>query len=134
MLSIHRLLVSQVASLLLLGSWASAQGAATSSSTVHVLDSSTNIVWLGGTNDTINGPAPIPIDLDISGGPWKKSINTDLIAGFGGGIIEMRETIQNVDAEPWTDWREEILNVGIHFGVWDRYVCNAHQRISYYLQ
>lgn len=95
-----------------------AQGTALSPSTVHAVDASTNVVWIGGPNDTINGPAPYPIDLDATGGPWRKAIVSDPLAGYGGGSLFFRETIQNVGTEPWTDWHEVMLNNGSHPSTW----------------
>ena len=92
-----------------------AQGTATSPSTVHVPYSDGNL-YVGGPNDLINGPAPYPIDLDITGGPWRKQMKTDPLAGggFGGKLIE---TIQNVGTEPWYDWHETFIGGGIG-GAW----------------
>ncbi|MEZ6190501.1 MAG: PEP-CTERM sorting domain-containing protein [Phycisphaerales bacterium] len=92
-----------------------AQGTATSPSTVHVLASDGNI-YVGGPNDLINGPAPYPIDLDITGGPWRKQMKTDPLAG-GGAPGKLIETIQNVGTESWYDWHETFISGGI-FGNW----------------
>lgn len=103
--------------LTLLSSNARAQGTATSPSTVHVHDPSTNIFWVGGPNDTINGPGPIPIDLDASGGPWRKQFYSSPTVGFGGGGTFV-ETILNVGTEPWTDWHEINADLGSHGAIW----------------
>ncbi|QDS98066.1 PEP-CTERM sorting domain-containing protein [Adhaeretor mobilis] len=102
---------------LLASTVAFAQGTASSPSTVHEVDPSTNTVWIGGPNDLINGPAPYPIDLDASGGPWRKQIYSGPIAGSGGGIL-FRETILNAGTEPWTDWHEINVNLGSQVGIW----------------
>ena len=94
-----------------------AQGTATAPSTAHTIDSSTDIVWIGGPNDPTNGPAPQPIDLDPSGGPWRKTINAGS-GGYAAEVIQMRETILNVGTEPWTDWHEQLFGVGPFAMVW----------------
>ena len=111
-------LIAQIATLAFLSTTVFAQGTATSPSTVHTIDPSTQISWIGGPNDGINGPGPIPIDLDVTGGPWRKAIIADPLAGYAGGNLAFRETIQNVGTEPWTDWHEILLNNGSHFGGW----------------
>ena len=118
MISLRTLLASQLATLILLTGTTFAQGTAGSPSTVHTVDASTNIVWIGGPNDTINGSVPIPIDLDASGGPWRKQIWSDPISGYGGVSLLIRETIVNAGTEPWTDWHETLLNLGSHSGSW----------------
>lgn len=95
-----------------------AQGTATSPSTAHTIDPSTNVVWIGGPNDTMNGPGPIPIDLDVNGGPWRKAISASSSAGFGGGSLILRETILNAGTEPWTDWHEIDFHIGSHGTIW----------------
>ena len=92
-----------------------AQGTALSPSTVHVLANDGNL-YVGGPNDTVNGPAPYPIDLDITGGPWRKQMKTDPLTG-GGFSGKLIETIQNVGTESWYDWHETFINGGI-FGNW----------------
>ncbi len=87
-----------------------AQGTANSPSTTHVVDPSNTIVWIGGPNDTINGPLPIPIDLDANGGPWRKEIYSNSTSPFFSGSPIFRETILNAGTEPWTDWHE--INLG----------------------
>lgn len=94
------------------------QGTATAPSTVHLIDSGTGVVWIGGPNDTINGPGPIPIDLDVNGLPWRKAL-TSSGNGFFGGSILMRETIINSGTEPWTDWHEIDAKVGSHGTAWN---------------
>ena len=111
-------LVSQLVALSFLSCSSFAQGTAGSPSTAHFINPATQIAWIGGPNDTVNGPGPIPIDLDASGGPWRKSILADPVFGFGGGNLAFRETIVNAGTEPWTDWHEVILNNGTHFGAW----------------
>lgn len=96
------------------------QGTASAPSTAHVIDSSTNTVWIGGPNDPINGPDPQPIDLDVDGLPWRKAISVgsgpnDL---FGGGTLFLSESIMNVGTEPWTDWHEIDAKIGSHGTVW----------------
>ena len=118
MLRFRTLFMTQVAILILSTSWAAAQGTATSPSTVHNIEPSTNIAWIGGPNDLINGPLPYPIDLDASGGPWRKALVADPVSGYGGGSLFLRETILNAGTEPWTDWHEILVNNGSHSGVW----------------
>lgn len=118
MFSFRTVLMSQMVALMLLSSSIFAQGTATSPSTAHIIDPSSNIAWIGGPNDTINGPGPIPIDLDASGGPWRKAISAGPVSGYGGGGLFFRETIQNVGTEPWTDWHEINLNNGSHSASW----------------
>ena len=96
---------------------AQAQGTASSPSTVHVHDPSSGAFWVGGPNDSINGPAPYPIDLDASGGPWRKQFYSSSTTGFGGGGT-FREVILNAGNEPWTDWHEINANLGSHGAVW----------------
>lgn len=88
-----------------------AQGTATSPSTVHVLANDGNM-YVGGPNDLVNGPAPYPIDLDITGGPWRKQMKTGPVSG-GGAPGKLIETIQNVGTEPWHDWHETFISGGI---------------------
>lgn len=102
---------------LLTTSLAQAQGTASSPSTVHVHDPSSDVFWVGGPNDSINGPAPYPIDLDASGGPWRKQFYSSPTAGFGGGGT-FREVILNAGNEPWTDWHEINANLGSHGAIW----------------
>lgn len=90
---------------------AMAQGTATSPSTVHVLAGDGNM-YVGGPNDLANGPAPYPIDLDITGGPWRKQMKTSPLSA-GGAPGKLIETIQNVGAEPWHDWHETFISGGI---------------------
>jgi len=54
---------------------------------------------------------PIPIDLDVNGLPWSKSITDPnfVITNPAGEILTLIETIQNVGTEPWLDWHEHIL-------------------------
>ncbi|MEM8945373.1 MAG: PEP-CTERM sorting domain-containing protein [Planctomycetota bacterium] len=114
--NIARIVLSVVA-VALLAQASIAQGTAGSPSTVHVHDPSSNTFWVGGPNDTINGPGPIPIDLDASGGPWRKQFWSSPITGFGGGGI-FYETILNVGTEPWTDWHEINAALGSHGAAW----------------
>jgi hypothetical protein len=98
---------------LMITTTALAQGTATSSSTFHLADNA-GIAYAGGPLDLINGPGPFPIDLDSTGGPWRKSISSDPAAGFiGTGSFTMIETIQNVGTEPWYDWHEQLYPGGI---------------------
>ncbi len=85
-----------------------AQGTATGPSTFHYADPG-GVVYVGGPNDLINGPAPFPIDLDASGPPWRKAILSDPASGFGSGNITMIETVLNVGTEPWYDWHEQVI-------------------------
>ncbi len=95
-----------------------AQGTASGPSTVHQADN-TGIAYAGGPNDTINGPAPYPIDLDPTGPPWRKSIVSDPLTGFiGTGSFTMIETVQNVGTEPWFDWHEDLFSGDLGVG-WD---------------
>ncbi len=104
---------------LLITTAALAQGTATGPSTVHIADN-TGIAYAGGPLDNINGPAPYPIDLDPTGLPWRKTINSDLLTGFiGSGSFTMIETVQNVGNEPWLDWHEDLLNNGQLGVAWD---------------
>lgn len=97
-----------------------AQGTATSPSTEHIADSAGSVVHAGGPLDTVNGPGPYPIDLDPTGGPWRKTINSDLVAGYiGTGNMTMIETVQNVGTESWFDWHEILLNNGQLGVAWD---------------
>lgn len=96
---------------------AAAQGTANSPSTTHAWDDVNGIFWVGGPNDTVNGPLPIPIDLDANGGPWQKEFFSNATSGFGGGGA-FRETILNAGTEPWTDWHETNLNIGSHGAAW----------------
>lgn len=116
---LHLIILPLVSAIMLLENKpaAFAQGTATSPSTVHVHDPSTDTFWVGGPNDTINGPAPIPIDLDASGGPWRKEFFSSPISGFGGGGTFV-ETILNAGTEPWTDWHEINAGLGSHGGGW----------------
>ena len=110
-------IIAIFAVLLLTASIASAQGTATAPSTAHVIDPSTNIVWIGGPNDPINGPNPQPIDLDPNGAPWRKAISVSPNGTFSGGPLFLTETILNVGDEPWTDWHEILIGVS-HGVVW----------------
>jgi len=95
-----------------------AQGTALGPSTVHTADN-TGTAYAGGPLDFINGPAPYPIDLDPAGAPWRKTINSDLVAGFiGTGSFTMIETVQNVGTEPWLDWHEDLFAVALGVA-WD---------------
>ena len=99
---------------------AMAQGTASSPSTVHIADPTGSIVYAGGPFDFVNGPGPYPIDLEPTGGPWRKSINSDLVAGYiGTGNLTMIETVQNIGTEPWFDWHEFLLNNGQLGVAWD---------------
>ena len=118
MIYFRTILASQFVALSLFTSLTLAQGTAGSPSTVHTIEASTNTVWIGGPNDTINGPGPFPIDLDVSGGPWRKQIWSDPVSGYGGGTLLVRETIVNAGTEPWTDWHETLVNNGSHSGPW----------------
>ncbi|QEG35720.1 hypothetical protein [Bythopirellula goksoeyrii] len=109
--SLHHAIAS-VVTIFLAGQAALAQGTANSPSTQHVVDVTNSIVWIGGPNDTINGPLPIPIDLDANGGPWRKQIYSNSTSPFFGGSPVFRETILNAGTEPWTDWHEINLNLG----------------------
>lgn len=110
--------LTAVATLLSCGALAVAQGTANAPSTAHEIDPVTNVVWIGGPNDAINGPDPYPIDLDVDGLPWRKSVNASSSAGFGGGTLLLSETILNAGDEPWTDWHEIDANIGSHGTVW----------------
>jgi len=95
---------------LLITTAALAQGTATGPSTEHYADNS-GVSYAGGPLDFINGPGPYPIDLDVTGSPWRKTINSDLLTGFvGTGSFTMIETVQNVGTEPWYDWHEEVIS------------------------
>lgn len=73
---------------------------------------------MGGPNDPISGPGAQPIDLDPSGAPWRKAISAG-VGGYGGDPIRIRETIQNIGTEPWTDWHEIDANIGSHPMFWN---------------
>lgn len=104
---------------LMMATVAMAQGTATSPSTFHIADNS-GVAYFGGPLDTVNGPAPFPIDLDVSGGPWRKTIQSDLVTGYiGTGSFTMIETIVNAGTEPWYDWHEDLLNNGQLGVIWD---------------
>ncbi|MEN1680232.1 MAG: hypothetical protein AAGJ46_11625 [Planctomycetota bacterium] len=111
---------SLMLAILLAPTLANAQGTANAPSTVHVIDSSSGVVWIGGPNDPINGPDPQPIDLDPTGLPWRKAISTGPGSNdvFGGGTLLLSETILNVGDEPWTDWHEIDAQIGSHGTVW----------------
>jgi len=64
-------------------------------------------------NDSVNGPAPYPIDLDVSGPPWRKAILSDPVAGFGSGGLTFIETVLNAGDEPWYDWHEDVISVEV---------------------
>ncbi len=101
---------------LLVATAALAQGTATGPSTVHLADN-TGVAYAGGPNDTINGPAPYPIDLDPTGPPWRKAIVSDPLTGFAGfGSFNMVETVQNVGTEPWFDWHEDLFGGALGVG------------------
>jgi len=80
-----------------------AQGTATGPFTSHFVDPGP-IVFIG------NAATPIPIDLDVNGLPWSKSITDPnfVITNPAGEILTMIETIENVGTEPWLDWHEII--------------------------
>lgn len=101
--------------ILLCGSAAWAQGTAASPSTTHVIAADGNM-YVGGPNDLVNGPAPYPIDLDVTGGPWRKTMKTNPVSG-GGAPGKLIETILNAGNEPWYDWHETFIDGGI-FGNW----------------
>lgn len=101
-----------ICTILIFATSALAQGTATGPSTFHYADPG-GFVYIGGTGDTVNGPAPYPIDLDVSGPPWRKAILSDPVAGFGAGNLTFIETIQNIGTEPWYDWHEEVLPVAV---------------------
>lgn len=104
---------------LLITTVALAQGTASGPSTTHIADNS-GIAYAGGPLDIVNGPAPYPIDLDLTGPPWRKTINSDLISGYiGTGSFTMIETVLNIGTEPWYDWHEDLLNNGQLGVVWD---------------
>ena len=44
-----------------------AQGTALGPTTQHEIEVQNDRAYAGGVNDTINGPAPYPIDLDVAG-------------------------------------------------------------------
>lgn len=94
--------------LLIMSSPVWAQGTATSPFTAHEVEPGP-IVYVGGPLDSINGPDPIPIDLDPTGGPWSKSITDPDFLITTPTILQMVETIINVGDEPWFDWHEHIL-------------------------
>ncbi|MEM9295393.1 MAG: PEP-CTERM sorting domain-containing protein [Planctomycetota bacterium] len=95
-----------------------AQGTATSPSTSHVaLPPMT--AYAGGPNDFVNGPSAFPIDLDPSGGPWRKTISSDPVSSFiGPGTFLLVETIVNTGAEAWGGWEEQVFSAGLGVG-WD---------------
>ncbi len=96
-------------STLLITTSALAQGTASSPSTFHIAEP-TGVAYAGGTADGVNGPAPYPIDLDPTGGPWRKSITTDPTGSFVGfSGFTLIETVQNVGTEPWFDWHEDLF-------------------------
>lgn len=101
-----------------------AQGTATGPSTEHLILPSatgTHNVFIGGLGDTINGPGPIPIDLDVDGPPWRKAFKTGPTTAdiYAGSALILNETIQNVGTEPWTDWHEIDLQSGSHGTAWE---------------
>lgn len=109
---IYNFAIASLVTTLLTAQSTLAQGTANSPSTTHVVDVSNTTVWIGGPNDTINGPLPIPIDLDANGGPWRKEIYSNSTSPFFGGSPIFRETILNTGTEPWTDWHEINLGIG----------------------
>ena len=84
------------------GTTAWAQGTATSPFTIHEVEPGP-IVFIGDPS------APIPIDLDPTGGPWSKSIIDPNAVVTAPGLLTMIETIENAGDEPWYDWHEHIL-------------------------
>ncbi len=91
-----------------------AQGTASGPTTQHLFNPASNEVWVGGPNDTVNGPAPFPIDLDLNGLPWTKEITSS--GTFVGGGMTLHETILNAGTEPWWDWHEQVTGAAIGAG------------------
>jgi len=93
---------------------AMAQGTATGPSTFHIADNANQAGYAGGVNDTVNGPGPYPIDLDIAGLPWRKTFETDPTTGyFAGGSFDLFEEVVNVGTESWDGWVEDFSSGAI---------------------
>ena len=82
---------------------AHAQGTATGPFTNHDVEPGP-VVNIGSLID------PIPIDLDVDGPPWFKSVSDPLGILTGPFDLAFNETIINVGTEPWYDWHEVILD------------------------
>ena len=93
-----------------------AQGTALGPTTQHEIEVQNDRAYAGGVNDTINGPAPYPIDLDVAGQPWTKEIVTPPTASYTGGLVDVFESITNVGTEPWSGWREDLFGAGLGVG------------------
>jgi len=92
------------------------QGTALGPTTQHEIEVQNDRAYAGGANDTINGPSPYPIDLDFSGQPWTKQINTPPTASYTGGLVDIFESITNAGTEPWNGWHEELFAGGLGVG------------------
>jgi PEP-CTERM motif len=102
---------------LIFSSTAMAQGTATAPSTVHVADSANQAGYASGANDTINGPGPYPIDLDVTGLPWRKAFKTDPTTGYvGGGGFSLFEEMVNVGIESWDGWVADLSGGALGVG------------------
>jgi hypothetical protein len=92
---------------------ANAQGVSTPLFTIHSVSPGPT-VFIG------NSASPIPVDLDLAGGPWNKSIGDPNQNVVGIATIDIVETLVNVGTEVWTDWHEFMLPppVGLVPPVW----------------
>jgi hypothetical protein len=100
-----KLILTPVLALTLLAmcSTAFAQGTATGPFTAAIVTPGPEATF----GDLLN---PIPIDLDVNGLPWFKSITdpNGVVTDPFGELMSLTETIENVGTEPWFDWHEHI--------------------------
>jgi len=85
--------------------FALAQGTASGPSTTHEVESGP-IVLIGDPN---NPGSPMPIDADPNGLPWVKGFFDPKAWAAGNVTVDVIETIENVGAEAWSDWHEQII-------------------------
>jgi hypothetical protein len=106
-----------VLALLITDKAANAQGVSTPTATIHTVTPGP-VVNIG----TPTGP--IPVDLDINGGPWTKSIGDPNNVVSGVQTLDIIETLVNAGTETWTDWHEIMLSppVGVVQPVWTNVV------------
>jgi hypothetical protein len=102
-----------VLALLVSNNVVNAQGVSTPTFTIHSV-SPGPVVIIGTPSN------PVPVDLDINGGPWNKSIGDPNQQVSGISSIDIIETLVNIGTETWTDWHEILLPppVGLVPPVW----------------